>query len=147
MPELETARNRLQSLYRRIWKVWYLDIPHVTPSPLIIERGTHAPGYLHGTIYLFLDGHDLDMAAKNVEHDPVMDLPNAPSWQRDLIHEMMHELQEKVTKNAITPSGRALHEKYAKRFPGLGHDEAFFTAIASRADFFQLTTDQLVSHL
>ena len=44
------------NLLRRLCDDWYAGIPATTKAPLIVQQNDHAPGYLKGTIYLFLDG-------------------------------------------------------------------------------------------
>ncbi|MDB5346801.1 MAG: hypothetical protein JWP89_5178 [Schlesneria sp.] len=147
MTTIEKVKVNVQSLYNQLWDDWYVDLG-VEKSPLVVEQGDHAPGYLDGSIYLFFDGYDLDAASEPNQHDPVAEVRFMPSWQRDLIHEMMHEYQDKVSRfSAPSKVGEALFAKYAKRFGGRGHDAWFFSAIAKHAAYFQVKPEEFVLEL
>lgn len=63
-----------------------------------------------------------------------------------LLHEMMHERQYKHTHGA-TCAGRALMEAHQPKFPGPGHDEVFYTAVAESAPCLGVEPEQLLANI
>lgn len=68
-----------------------------------------------------------------------------PGWKSVVVHEAIHEYEKKVIKDEVTITGRALYERFRDRFPyPEKHDERFFTAVADRSEYFELTPEELV---
>jgi len=69
-----------------------------------------------------------------------------PPWVTTLIHEIVHEYQDKRVAEASN-EGVALMNDHKRPFDGQGHDEKFYTAIVAIAPAFNLTPEQFLQTL
>ncbi len=65
-----------------------------------------------------------------------------PTWKVELVHEMLHEWEEKGLSCA-TAAGEALWRQHPGRFE-LDDGAAFFTAILDKAPYFHLTPKEFL---
>lgn len=70
-----------------------------------------------------------------------------PQWMVELVHEMLHEYDKKIVKIA-SPEGIALFGTSTTRFQNHPPDDSrFFTAIAERARYFNISPKELLAHI
>lgn len=118
-------------------------------AELAVEYGEGTSGYdfKHDRIVIFIpDGNMDDFRGRLGNVLAIASHAILTVSEIELIHEMFHEYQFKE-KPAPTNVGRDLYAKFRNYFPGQGHDEVFFTSIASSAPAFQLSPDALVRNL
>ena len=89
----------------------------------------------------------IDPTDINKSEDSTLDNSAPPAWQEwksALVHEVLHEYEKKVIK-IVSDTGRALHAHYINNnfdYPER-HAEAYYTAIADRAEYFSLSPQEL----
>lgn len=81
--------------------------------------------------------------------DAEMGIPSCPfepvNWQVDLVHELIHEYQYKITKQRpVSPAAEKLMESHKRKWPGSGHDVTFYQAIICVASVLGLQPAQLM---
>jgi hypothetical protein len=145
--------NEIEALlrfeYDRIWKDWYSGNNNVNPARIEITIGDHTTFYRpsEDAIYIFVPEGNFRDYEHHLRNEPYR--ISKLGWylhQTELVHEMLHEYQSKLVS---TPSekGLALFEKFKGRFSGNGHDALFFTAISEKADYFNVTAEELIADL
>jgi hypothetical protein len=142
-------RDFLTQEYSRISSDWYADVGDYTPALLEIKFEDCAAGYSQNRNVLQLCISEGNREDFECIFGGQKALGYRLGWyvsQRELVHEMLHEYQYKMV-GAPTDEGIALFAKHKRRFPDPGHDATWFTAIALRASYFDVTADQLISEL
>jgi hypothetical protein len=158
-PAFATAVVILEEHLRSLWSAWVpseLGIP--APRLCIQVRDVSDAFYGHkngdNTIYLFLMETDIE----DIEAEPVRRANGTTQRARQtrglewslttgqLLHELLHAYQYKVLKEP-SPEGCKLFSNSKARFFGPGHDELFYTAIATHAPHFGLTADEFAREL
>jgi hypothetical protein len=74
----------------------------------------------------------------------ILDVQEWPIWKRELVHEMLHEYQNKVIKKASN-IGSVLKSRSC--FLGPGHDDKFYSAVAEKAKYFNFTPEDFFKML
>ena len=104
-------------------------------------------------IYSYAPKDEIDLHNNNSQlaNTMVSDCNREPwlEWKKALVHEAIHEYEKKAIGNAITQKGIELHEaNIANNFAyPEKHGEAFYTAIADRAVYFDMTPQELREHI
>jgi hypothetical protein len=66
-----------------------------------------------------------------------------PTWKAFLVHEMVHEFEDKIMSFASTEPGRDLQNEAARQFQSFApikeHETSFYSAIAMLAPFFGMS--------
>ena len=150
---LERAQELVHKEYLQIHRDWFADHGGVSPADLRIEESGSASGYLpdHNEILLCLPDVDLLEMFNSLPSAPIPKKEDYGrqwlAWYRELVHEMLHEFAHKVVADQITDEGQLLFEAHSKRFDGPGHGAEFFTAIAHRANYFELSHEELLRQI
>ena len=146
---LKAVKNFLKKVYLNTWDEWYKNKVNIKPASLTIEKGIGTSGYKkdEDKIYIFVAGWDIEKL-KNLKEgrENYISQNNWYIFETELFHEMIHEYQYKIVKES-TNEGRKLYTEYKNRFSGKGHDELFFTAIAEKADYFDLIPEEFINEL
>lgn len=145
------AEKKLKTIYRTLWDNWYSDRNDLTPAALILEKVDEKSFDINSLYEIKEDRIRLRLPEVNLGEMLMVDsdhlsftIPDWPTWQRELIHEMLHEYQYKVVKGKISEEGQALYERFSRSFPDGGHEADFFTALANRASVLGIQPEQLI---
>jgi hypothetical protein len=138
MAQFEEVAQLIRSLHRSIAAKWYAERPQYQIATLKFDMNSTQDAYGRWTNEIIVSIGDA-----NLDDSDILNSEAWPVWKRSLVHEMLHEFDRKEIVEA-NEEGRALYKKYRNRWGGPGHDERFYTAIASRAPYFGLSADQLV---
>lgn len=143
-----------ERLYEEVHVNWYKPYPEITGATLWIELSDAESGYScsEDTIYI-------RVPSGNVMDHNALDETGWPLWKSHLIHEMLHEYQQKIVL-VPTVEGQALYKLHQKAphiprisggelrgFTGRGHDVRFYTAIVLHAKYFEMTPEKLLRQL
>lgn len=164
------------SYYNKLVSDWYIGSPKYSKADLrrIPDGCSDSDGYSHDGNYIQLNAPEREIDLPNIDDLlSVMDSdalkeeyihPNMhsqlvgtneckhgpwPEWMKALVHEAIHEYEKKIIGNAITQKGVVLHEANTANnfaYPEK-HGEAFYTAIADRAAYFDMTPQELREHI
>ena len=145
--KIQKFKKYIKSEYDKYFKEWYIDFERINNSKLLIlvDEFGFCTGYCKSckTIMLSQNTGNLDDIEESFHND-------WPSWKKELIHEMLHEYQDKVNFDA-TPEGSALFREFQETqtipkisingigFEGAGHDERFYTLICLFSVKFNLS--------
>lgn len=142
---IDQVRAYLQGEYDRVSSDWYRHDPSFVPAKLTVELRDAAGGFSRkeNRMVLYLGGHNLEdfsrlFEGKRYGMSKLGWFPN----QSELYHEMLHEYQYKALREP-SDEGRALYAKYGRRFSDPGHDEFWSSAIAEKASYFGVTSEEL----
>lgn len=130
----------IEKTYHSMWRDWFSDLSAVE-SPAFLRvylNDDDEAGY-----YEEKDIICIPICSGNLSDGDILNINEWPIWRRDLVHEILHEYQ---SKHLHMPSdvGTDLCSQYGKWFPGKGHDALFFTAIAEKASYFEMSGEQLI---
>ena len=140
-------RERIEQMYQRIWVQWFptgvdqAEIVVVFVNQEQVDRGADVSSYSR-----ILNRILISIVPGDINLDEEDALGRWSAWRSDLIHEMLHEFQDKVMTVA-TPEGAELNRSRSRVFRGPGHDDRFYSAITDRATFFNLTPLQLLNQI
>lgn len=148
----------INALYDQLTTDWYKDCLGYAKAKLdrLPEDRSESDGYSHNanTIQINAPQREIDLPDTEAQMACVCGCDTTemelvwPQWKRALVHEAIHEYEKKVIKTGITDDGQQLHAGNTKRFCcPKKHGEAFYTAIADRADYFGKTAQDLVESI
>ncbi len=141
MATFEDVKAMADLTYRTIWNDWYQDILGVKPANHDFRISDLSAGYSHSKNWL----HN-PIGDGNLDDEDILDDSGWPIWKIQLVHEMLHEYQFKAVR-LPSPQGVALQRRFGGSFSGKGHDEKFFTAVAEKANYFDMTPEDLIGRL
>jgi hypothetical protein len=146
----------IKKKYKELYDIIYPN-KCVPPAKILvlIDETEFDSGYCKGCNTIFLSQGSGNIPESEFE-TTMIDI--WPSWETELIHEMIHQYQQKVEFDA-TPEGIKLYEHFQESsvkakttnegigFFGNGHDERFYTAIVKFAEVMNLTPMILKQHI
>jgi hypothetical protein len=139
MASFSEVNQLINSTYSIFWNDWYKNFPGFQPAALKINLGDFTSGYSHSLNSIFIY-----VCEGNLEDSNILDGSDWPIWLRELVHEMLHEYQNKVPFQP-NAEGIQLHSKH--RFIGNGHDERFYTSIVIHAPYFKVPVSTFLNML
>jgi hypothetical protein len=145
----DSILNHLQAQYDAWAVLLYPAGRSERAAELRLEYSDGTSGYSvnEDVIVLYVPEYneeDFDSRFGNVRTEPDKWKLTAP--EIELLHEMLHERQYKHTPE-VTSEGRNVFHQFARTFDGAGHDERFFTAIATSATLLNVSPEQLVRNI
>ena len=141
MATLQQVEAVVRATYANIWNDWYAGLPSQVPATLLVDGKCNSAGYSFQKNELVIS-----LCDGNLNDDDSLNADGWPCWKTDLVHEMLHEYENKVVK-IPTPQGKSLFAAYPHPWWGKGHEELFYSAVADRASYFTLTPRQLLDNL
>lgn len=141
MATFEELDRLIHDLHRKIAADWYANRPEYRSATLKFDMNCTQDAYGRWTNELIVSICDA-----NLDDSDILNSEAWPIWKRSLVHEMLHEYDRKEVVEA-DQEGRELYKKYGNKWGGPGHDERFYTALANRAPYFQLTADELIQSI
>jgi len=145
MATTEGVDTLIRATEAAIRQNWYGPQP-CKPAQLVI---THCDGVTEHGFSAYDSKNDviyIDVPPGNLSDSNVLTPEDWPIWKLDLVEEMLHEFQYKRVQSARL-DGKALCKAWGQKFSGRGHDDAFFTAIAIHAEYFDMTPEKLIATL
>jgi hypothetical protein len=139
---LRCLRNLIRATYQEIWLAWFGNADRINNAALLVWNSMRAPGY-----HKDFDAIEITIQDGSPGEPGAFSPETWPSWKGDLVHEMLHELENKTS---FQPSlaGIELFRKSTKRFQNHPVDDShFFTAIVDKAGCFQLTAEQILRYV
>lgn len=136
--EIKTIADKT---YLAIWNDWFRHVRGIIPARHDFCLSDLSAGYNHPKNQIINP-----IPEGNFNDSDILDDSKWNIWKIQLVHEMLHEYQHKVVSRA-SPEGSNLYLKFKNSFSGKGHDEKFFTAIAKKASYFNLTPEELIGRL
>lgn len=148
----------IETLYDKLSREWYKDCSGYAKAKLerLPENRSKSDGYSHDTNTIQINAPQREIDPPDTEakmaricgYDTTEIELMWPKWKSVLVHEAIHEYEKKVIKNDCTNKGRQLHAKNNNKFIcSEKHGEAFYTAVADRADYFGKTAEDLVESI
>lgn len=136
--QFESLERAIRTLYT--WTEWYRTIPDAKQATLVIEQSDHMSLYRpkRDTLCLYVTDDQLGEEAVAIGSP-------WPTWKVELVHEMLHEWEQKGTAGS-SAAGEALWHQHPRRFQP-DHQAAFFTAIVDKAPYFHLTPEEFIATL
>lgn len=145
------------TLYKKISADWYVDCPSYIAPHLkrLSEQGSDSDGYCHSTNTIQLNApvREIDMpdidSLLEVCGQYTSQAPRWEEWKKVVVHEAIHEYEKKEIGEHITDAGKQLFaENKSKNFmPPDKHGYAFYSAVADRATYFNMTPQVLVDYI
>lgn len=141
----------IERTYRAIWNDWFEGIG-VPRADFCVTHDCADSGYRpkKNELHLSLPELNVEEAADDLRTTYNIAPPPGigwPAWKRELVHELLHEYQHKVVVGQASPEGMKLEANHHGCFEGEGHGADFFTAIAEKASYFGISSEDLISNL
>jgi len=124
--------------YEKIWKDWYCYIPGASRAIIEIWKRDCSAAYSHSRNLMLIP-----IPEGNLEDSDILDEDDWPIWKIDLIHEMLHEWQNKKP-SLPSQTAAALYARHGTTSCGERHGPDFFQAILEKAPYFEMTAERLI---
>lgn len=151
--------ERHQVLVRRhanLWACVFAGATEQKKAEVFLWEAFGTSGYCAtpDQIHFFLEPNSYDLDDLDEAYRagvPAMDgnPNNWRLWEQEVVHELIHEYQEKVVRTVVTAEGRSLDKAIPahQRHSGCGHDEVFYTAVVEVAKRLNMSPQVLAEHL
>ena len=148
MTNFEYIKTEAEDFYNSTWRDWYQgrDCRIATLECAVNDEADARYSPSKDLIYLPLCSGDIEDYDKLPADDSFCEYEKWRVWKQALVHEMLHEYQYKAVCGSSEEGGR-LYNQYKNAFLGNGHDELFFTALAEKAAYFKMTSEELIAKL
>ena len=159
--KIKKFQKHIKTEYEKYFEKWYGDDKTINKAKLLvlIDENGFTSGYCKccKTIIISQNSGNLeDIESTNI----LFHEKDWPSWKKELIHEMLHEYQDKVNFKTIqqgidlfhefqeTPAKPKISTKYHDLgFEGAGHDERYYTLLCIFSEQFNLSAIELKKQL
>ena len=144
MATLAEVNQRIQDYYKEKWSVLFGKHTGLVPATVNVMLADGAQGYSKSRNLI-----EIRLGEGNLEEEPSGLYPNQPlSWEICLMHEVVHEYEDKILNFATSDAGdRLLAETpAAKRFDST-HGPSFYAAVAEVAVLLKKSPSALLAVL
>jgi hypothetical protein len=144
MTQAEQIQQFAERVHAELWAKHFPQGQGLVPAKLVIRQAAAGSdpvtGYHHaGTIEITYDEGDIEDALRDADGTLNQFIDHGWSGIRqDVIHETLHEYQNKVLETATT-EGLALYAQRNRKAADHGHDAVFYSAIAHFAPYLELS--------
>jgi hypothetical protein len=153
MTQAEQIQHFAERVHAELWKNGFPKDQSLVPAKIVTRQITPGAGSVTGyhhdtdTIEISYDEGDIEDALSDAASTFNQFVKRGWSGVRqDVIHETLHEYQNKVLKTA-TAEGLTLHTQRKRKRADHGHDELFYSAIAHFAPHLELPASDIEMRL
>ena len=141
--------QEIRDTYDRIWNDWFKGHGCQQAELEIVINEIEAPRYSssRNLIYLPLCDEDVSNYEKITSCVMFAEYEKWRVWKQDLIHEMLHEYEDKILKQPSADGIRIRNGHRMPWYPKEKHGELFYTAIAEKAHYFELEQEEFRDRL
>jgi len=98
MATFDEVRTVADTTYQRIWRDWYQSTPNAQPAHHDFQLSELSAGYSHSKNWIVNP-----IGEGNLDDRDILDADGWPIWKIQLVHEMLHEYQEKGVHTTSHP--------------------------------------------
>jgi hypothetical protein len=153
MTRAEQIQHFAERVHAELWKNGFPQGRSLVPAKIVTRQITpgadSVTGYHHDTdtIEITYDEGDIEDALRDADGTLNQFIDHGWSGIRqDVIHETLHEYQNKVLETA-TAEGLALYAQRKRKAADHGHDAVFYSAIAHFAPHLELPASDIEMRL